>query len=193
MPPFSLPSILYSNGVGPLETAFRSATIYLVILGALRVMGKRHVAQLSIIDFVLVLLVSNAVQNSMVGSDTSLGGGLVAAVTLLTINYALGRLVVRYERLGTFLEGEPTLLIRDGKILDNHLAREGIRRAELEAAIRSHGYTDETEVRQAVLEIDGAISVLPFGQTPQEHRIPPIVQRGQRHRRGGRADRNDQR
>lgn len=156
-----------------LETIFRSSMVYLMILLAMRLVGKRHVAQLSIVDFVLVLLVSNAVQNAMVGSDTSLIGGVVAAVTLIVINVVLTRAVLRYERLGSFLEGEPTLLIRDGRILDNHLLREGLRRAELLAAIREHGFEDETHVKQAILECDGSVSIIPFGEVPSEKRIPP--------------------
>src|SRR4051812_36229962 len=110
------------------EIMLRCGVVYLAILAALRAVGKRHVAQLSIVDFVLVLLVSNAVQNAMVGSDSTVIGGLVAAATLIGINVALTYLVVRSERLGTFLEGDPTLLIRNGEILDSHLVREGIRR-----------------------------------------------------------------
>jgi uncharacterized membrane protein YcaP (DUF421 family) len=171
---------------GLIETIFRSSVVYLAILAAMRVVGKRHVAQLSIVDFVLVLLVSNAVQNAMVGSDTSLVGGLVAAVTLLIINVLLTKLVTRSDRLGAFLEGEPTLLIRDGQILDNHLKREGIRRAELQAAIREHGFEDETHVKQAILEIDGSISVCPYAESPTEQRVPPIRNH---HRRAGRRGR----
>jgi uncharacterized membrane protein YcaP (DUF421 family) len=163
------------------EIMLRSSVVYLAILAALRCVGKRHVAQLSIVDFVLVLLVSNAVQNAMIGSDSSVVGGVAAALTLIGINVLLTRLVVRSERLGTFLEGEPTLLIRDGRILDNHLAHECIRRAELEAAIREHGFEDERAVRLAILEIDGSISVVPFGER-KEQRLPPL----RRHRKAGR-------
>jgi uncharacterized membrane protein YcaP (DUF421 family) len=164
--------------------AMRSAIIYLAVLSMLRACGKRHVAQLSIVDFVLVLLVSNAVQNAMVGSDNSVEGGLVAAGTLLLINVWLTRLVVKNERLGCFLEGEPSLLVRDGQVLDNHLAREGIRRAELEAAIREHGFEDVAKVKLAILEIDGSISVVPFSDQGPERRLPPLLRHRHAHRRG---------
>ena len=173
------------------NTVLRSSLVYPAILVALRIAGKRHVAQLSIVDFVLVLLVSNAVQNAMVGPDTSLAGGLAAAVTLIFVNLLLTRLVIRNERLGAFLEGEPTLLVRNGKILENHLAREGIRRAELEAAIREHGLSSEKECRVAILEIDGSISVVPFGVEVQgELRLPPLPHH--RRRAGRRGNRPGQ-
>jgi len=164
--------------------SMRSAIIYLAVLSMLRLCGKRHVAQLSIVDFVLVLLVSNAVQNAMVGSDTSVEGGIVAAGTLLVINVWLTRLVLKNERLGCFLEGEPSLLVRDGQVLDNHLSREGIRRAELEAAIREHGFEDVAHVKLAILEIDGSISVVPFSDQGPAQRLPPLRRRHRATRRG---------
>ena len=167
---------------GAAATVVRSLVVYLAILAALRAAGKRHVGQLSIVDFVLVLLVSNAVQNAMVGSDTSLAGGLVAALTLILVNLVLTRFVLRHERFGALVEGEPTLLVRNGQVLEAHLAREGIRRAELEAAIREHGINDEKDCRLVIQEIDGSISVVPYGDQAKEHHLPPI----HRHRRGGR-------
>ena len=164
------------------ETIGRTALVYVAVLAALRIAGKRHVAQLSIVDFVLVLLVSNAVQSAMVGSDTSLAGGLVAAVTLIGLNVALTRLVARSPRLGAILSGEPTLLVRDGKVLEAPLASEGIRREELEAAIREHGFDDVSQVRHAILETDGSLSVVGLGEPTPERRLPPLA----RHRRPGR-------
>jgi uncharacterized membrane protein YcaP (DUF421 family) len=169
---------------GLVSTVLRSAIVYLAIYAALRAAGKRHVGQLSIVDFVLVLLVSNAVQNAMVGNDSSLVGGIVAALTLILVNLALTRLVVRHEGLASFLEGEPTLLVRDGRILDGALAREGIRRAELEAAIREHGFKDPGDCRAAILEIDGSISVVGMDDPTRVRRLPPL--RHHHHRKAGR-------
>ncbi len=173
------------------NTLLRSIVVYAAVVIALRLAGKRHVGQLSIVDFVLVLLVSNAVQNSMVGPDTSLAGGLVAAVTLILVNLFLTRIVLKNAKVGTFVEGEPSLLVRNGQILDDHLAREGIRPQELEAAIREHGFDDVRQCRSVIEEIDGSISVVPFepdgSQKPlQEHRLPPLRSRHGRHKRGGR-------
>jgi uncharacterized membrane protein YcaP (DUF421 family) len=168
---------------GLVNTVLRSSLVYLAIYVALRVAGKRHVGQLSIVDFVLVLLVSNAVQNAMVGNDSSLLGGIVAAFTLIAVNLVLTRVVVRNERLASFLEGEPTLLVRDGHILDGALAREGIRRAELEAAIREHGFKDVGDCRAAILEIDGSISVVAMEDPVHARRLPPLHHHN---RKGGR-------
>lgn len=159
---------------GLVNTVLRSAIVYVAIYVGLRAAGKRHAGQLSIVDFVLVLLVSNAVQNAMVGNDSSLLGGIVAALTLILVNLALTRLVIRHERLAAFLEGEPTLLVRDGRILDNALGREGIRRAELEAAIREHGFKDVGDCRAAILEIDGSISVVGMDDPTHARRLPPL-------------------
>jgi uncharacterized membrane protein YcaP (DUF421 family) len=172
------------------NTILRSLLVYLAVLAALRLAGKRHVGQLSIVDFVLVLLVSNSVQNAMVGSDTSLAGGLVAALTLVAVNLVLTKLVFRNERFGAMLEGEPALLVRNGQVNESHLAREGIRQAELEAAIREHGFEDVRSCRSVIQEIDGSISVVPYEtgakkENPGELRLPPL-RHGSRHRRGGR-------
>jgi uncharacterized membrane protein YcaP (DUF421 family) len=153
-----------------LEVAVRSTAIYGAVYLALRVAGKRHLSQLSLRDFVLILLVSNAVQNAMVGNDTSLPGGLVAAVVLIGVNFIITRLELRSDRLVHLLEGEPTLLVRDGKVLEGHLMREGMRLSELEAAIREHGFAQLADVKQAILEIDGSISVCGRNNF-QEHRI----------------------
>ena len=183
------------GGIHPsvlVNTMLRSVVVFVTVVAALRLAGKRHVGQLSIVDFVLVLLVSNSVQNAMVGPDTSLAGGLVAALTLIGINLLLTRLTLGSARLGALIEGEPTLLVRNGQVLEDHLRREGIRAQELEAAIREHGFEDFRQCRSVIEEIDGSISVVPFepdgSKTPlKEHRLPPLaLRRHHRHRRGGR-------
>lgn len=172
------------------NTLFRSVAVYLAVVLGMRLAGKRHVGQLSIVDFVLVLLVSNSVQNAMVGTDTSLAGGLVAAVTLIAVNWFLTRVALKSVRLGSAIEGEPTLLVRNGQVLDQHLVREGIRPQELEAAIREHGFEDFRKCRSVIEEIDGSISVVPFDSEGgaalvKEHHLPALPSR-HHHRRGGR-------
>jgi uncharacterized membrane protein YcaP (DUF421 family) len=110
----------------------------------------------------------------MVGEDTTLVGGLVAGITLIAINLVLTRIVLRSHRLGTLLTGQPTLLVYNGQIIDAHCAKEGVRREDLEAAIREHGLEDETQVKSAVLEIDGSISVVPFSDAGKERRLRPV-------------------
>lgn len=153
--------------------AVRAALVYVAVVLLLRAVGKRHVGQLSLLDFVLVLLLSNAVQNAMVGPDTSVSGGLVAAGVLLGVNLLISRLIRGRRQLAGLLEGEPTLLVRDGHLLAGHLAREGIRSEELEAVVREHGIESVARVHQAVLEIDGSISVIAKGDAGKEQRLPP--------------------
>lgn len=179
------------------NTILRSVAIYLAVVFALRLAGKRHVGQLSIVDFVLILLVSNAVQNAMVGPDTSLAGGLVAALTLIVLNWILTRAALSSPGLASAIEGEPTLLVRNGQVLDQHLHREGIRSAELEAAIREHGFEDVRQCRSVIEEIDGSISVVPFtsdqdAAAGKEHRLPPLPSRHHRRRTGRRGFRPGQ-
>ena len=144
-----------------LDIVWRAGVVYLVVLLGLRLLGKRHVAQLSIIDFVLILLISNAVQNAMVGTDSSLLGGVVAAVTLLILNYVLTLLIYRFKSTEQLLLGTPTLLIHNGVIITEHLVREKITVEEMEQVIREHGLEDSSQVKNAIMELDGTISVIP--------------------------------
>lgn len=144
-----------------LDIALRSSIIYIAILLGLRLLGKRHVAQLSLVDFVLVLLISNAVQNAMVGSDSSLLGGVVAAATLLILNFVISAVLYRSTRFDVLLEGNPTLLVHNGRAIRKHLEQERITEEELERAVREHGIGSIGEVRNAVMELDGSISVVP--------------------------------
>ncbi len=163
----------------------RSTVVYLVILAGFRLAGKRHISQLSLIDFALILLVSNAVQNAMVGDDNSLLGGIVAAATLILINVILTKLLFRETKLGHFLTGEPRLLIRNGQFVTSNLLKESIREEELEEQIREHGFSNISEVQTAILEIDGSISVLPYDKEGKHNeRKMPFIRRRHRTRRG---------
>lgn len=155
-----------------IEVAARSAIVYLVLLGLLRLAGKRHAGQLSPHDLVLILLISNAVQNAMVGANISLVGGLAASAVLVLLNLLISRFVLRHRRLLRLLAGEPTLLIHNGVVLANNLEREGILPEELEAQIRAHGFESTDQIKTAVQECDGSISVIGFG-THWEMRLPP--------------------
>lgn len=155
------------------EVALRSGAVYLALITFLRVAGKRHTAQLSPHDVVLVLLVANAVQNAMVGSSVSLEAGLVAAATLILLNVALARFVLHNRRIAPLLAGKPTLLIHNGVIQSDALERERILTDELEAQLRRHGYERADQVKIAIQEIDGSISVIGFG-TLDERRLPPL-------------------
>jgi uncharacterized membrane protein YcaP (DUF421 family) len=145
-----------------LEIALRCVIVYGFVLLGLRLSGKREVGQLTPFDLVLILLIANAVQNAMVGADNSLAGGLIAAAVLLALNFSVGRAVRKWLGLGRLLKGHATLLINRGIILDAHLQREGIAREDLMAALREHGVASPDDVRMAVLEVDGTISVLRY-------------------------------
>lgn len=138
----------------------RSSIVYLSIVFFIRLFGKKELSQLSIIDFVFILLISNAVQNAMVGNDTSLSGGLIAAITLFLINSLLRLLIYKFKKVELFIEGKPVILIYKGKIVDEHLHQVKITLEELHATVREHGVEKIIEVDLAVLEVDGNISVL---------------------------------
>jgi len=139
---------------------FSTLVIYLFIVIAIRLFGKKELAQLSVVDMVFILLISNAVQNAMVGSDSTLSGGLVAASTLFVMNYLFKYLQYRFPKFGKVVEGDATMLVYKGEILESHLKKAKITHEELMEAVREHGVATVKEVDLAILEIDGNISVL---------------------------------
>ncbi len=138
----------------------RSVIVYFFIIFALRLFGKKELAQLSIVDLVFILLISNSVQNAMVGDNTSLIGGLTAATSLFVINWILKNLIFRSKNLSEMVQGNPLMLVYHGKIIQKHLDQAKLSREELEAAIREHGVRDVKDVDIAILEVDGNISIL---------------------------------
>ncbi len=143
-----------------LHVVISSAAVYVFITIAIRIFGKKELAQLSVLDLVFVLLISNAVQNAMVGSDTSLQGGLLAAITLFLLNFVFKYLLFRSWKLNRLLQGEPVILVSEGKVNDKNLRKMQITTDELLEAIREHGVEGIHEVNLAILEVDGNISVL---------------------------------
>lgn len=145
---------------GYLKIALSSAAVYVFIIIAIRLFGKKELAQLSIIDLVFILLISNAVQNAMVGSDSSLTGGLIAASTLFIINYLFKYLLYRFPKLGNVVQGIELMLIYKGQLNQSNMNKARITKAELLEAVREHGVSEIREVDLAVLEIDGNISII---------------------------------
>jgi uncharacterized membrane protein YcaP (DUF421 family) len=135
-------------------------TIYLFIVIAIRLFGKKELAQLSVVDLVFILLISNAVQNAMVGSDSTLTGGLVAASSLFLINFLLKRLIYYYPKLGGYIQGSALLLIYKGELNKVNLGKAQISLEELYEAIREHGVAKVADVDLAILEVDGNISII---------------------------------
>jgi uncharacterized membrane protein YcaP (DUF421 family) len=156
-------SILNLDAVGLATVVLRTGVVYLFLLAALRLAGKREIGQMTLFDLVVLLVISNAVQNAMVGPDTSLTAGLVAAATLLALNRLVGTLGLRLPWFQRQVVGSPTLLVYDGALIPGQLAHEGVTEGELRQALREHGVGDLKEVKSAVLEVDGTISVVPAG------------------------------
>jgi uncharacterized membrane protein YcaP (DUF421 family) len=148
--------------------------VYAAVLLGLRLAGKREVGQMTPFDLVLLLLLSNAVQNAMVGPDNSLVGGLVAAAVLILLNVAVGRLAARSAPIRGLVKGHARLLVNRGILVQKNLDDEGITREDLMQALREHGVATIEDVRLAVLEVDGTISVLKnedvTGDTQRPHR-----------------------
>lgn len=142
------------------ELVLRSTVVFACLLLLLRLTGKRQVGQLAPNDLVLLLILSNAVQNSMNAGDNSLVGGLVSAVTLVALNYAVSWLVQRYRRVERFVDGRPQILVRDGSLFKGVMSEAGITRAELNGALRQSGCAHLKDVHLAILETNGSISVL---------------------------------
>lgn len=152
-------------GSGAFEIVARTLLVYLGVLVGLRLMGKRELAQMTVFDLVMVLLIANAVQNAMTGPDFSVQGGLIAAAVLLIVNRLVAWLRIHGGVWGRLIEGSPTVLVQDGKYLDPALRKEGLERAQVEMAMREHGIDDASTVKLAVLEIDGSISIVPRDST----------------------------
>ncbi|HEY9677968.1 MAG TPA: DUF421 domain-containing protein [Drouetiella sp.] len=145
---------------GILEIICRTSIIYLTLLIGIRVTGKREVGQLTPFDFVLLLVVSNAVQNAMIGPDTSLSGGLVAMSTLLILNLIVAKTGTQFPSFRRFVDGMPTVLISHGQIQWGNLHRENLSEEELMAALREHEVDKIADVSLAIMEVDGGISVI---------------------------------
>ena len=145
-----------------LDVALRTSVVYIALLVGLRLTGTRQLGQMSTFDLVLLLIIANAVQNAMVGPDTSLAGGLVAAGVLIGWHRVIDWWRLRSRGVAKLLAGEGIMLVHDGKILQEHCVRAGITHDELRQALREHGVANVSDVMLAVLEPDGAISVVRY-------------------------------
>jgi len=143
------------------ELVLRAVIIYAVLLVLLRITGKRQVGQLSPFDLVLLLVLSNAVQNAMTANETSVLGGVITAVTLVALNYFVGWATFRNKKIEALVEGRPEVLIHNGKLFTDVMDREQLTHHELNAALRSAGCACVEEVHFAMLENNGQITVQP--------------------------------
>lgn len=153
------------------EKILRPILVYAFLVVAVRLAGRRELAQLNSFDLVVLLMLANTVQNATIGNDNSLLGGLIGVSALLVINYVVVRFLYRYRSVDRLLEGGPVELIRGGKVLSDHLGREAITEEELMEAIRKQGLASAADVDRAVLETGGTISVVARKPTPTEERL----------------------
>ena len=138
----------------------RACIVYFILLALIRASGKRTMGQFTPFDMLLVVLLGNAVQNALLGQDTSVGGGLLLAATLLVLNWLVGLISARSARMEALVEGVPVLLARDGKVYKDVLRRELISRADFDKAMREAGVENLEDIHMAVLETNGHITLV---------------------------------
>jgi uncharacterized membrane protein YcaP (DUF421 family) len=146
---------IFAPGAPVVEKMFRPVLVYIFLVVSLRVFGKRELAQLNPFDLVVLLSLSNTVQNAIIGNDNSLTGGLIGAFTLMAMNYLVVRFLFKHRRLDQIFEGKPALLIEDGCIRKEALAKELLSKAELMTALHRQGFDSVTDVQRCVLEPGG--------------------------------------
>ena len=141
------------------ELIVRGIVVYMFLIIVLRLTGKRQIGQLSPFDLVLLLILSNAVQNSMNAGDNSLVGGLITATTLIAANYIVGLITFKSKKLEEIIEGRPQVLIHDGKLFEEVMNEAKLTRHELDSTLRQSGYFEIKEVKLAILENNGRVTV----------------------------------
>jgi len=143
-----------------LIVAGTSAAVYIFLILAIRLFGKKEFSQLSVFDIVFILLISNAVQNSMIAADFSFWGGITSAVTLFVVNFLFKNVIYKIPKVSEWVQGHPIMLIYDGKQIPDNMKKAKVSVQELEEATREHGIDTLENVSLAVLEVDGSISVV---------------------------------
>lgn len=160
-----------------IEKVLRPVVIYVFLVAALKLTGKREIAQLNPFDLVVLLMLANTVQNSIIGDDNSVTGGMIGAVTLLATNYFVVRYLFDHPKLDRLVEGEPGVLMENGKICHPQCKHELITVAELEQAARRQGIASLDEVERAVLEPGGTLSFIAKKPTPEATRHDELLAR----------------
>jgi uncharacterized membrane protein YcaP (DUF421 family) len=168
---------LLAIGIPVGEKILRTLCVYVFLLVGLRLAGKRELGQLNPFDLVVLLLLSNTLQNAIIGNDNSLTGGLIGAATLLLINWIVVRYLYRHPVVARWFEGDADVLIHKGEVQETRLARELITRAELEAAARRQGIEELHLVESCRLEIGGALTFVPKKPTEDEARHQEVLRR----------------
>jgi uncharacterized membrane protein YcaP (DUF421 family) len=149
---------MFVLGLPLLEKILRPVIVYIFLIVGLRLSGKRELAQLNPFDLIVLLTLSNTVQNAIIGDDNSVSGGLIGATSLLAVNYLVVRFLYDHRKIDQLVEGKADVLIEDGKIFEHKLKKELITREELAAAARKQGFDTLADVRQCTLEPGGTLS-----------------------------------
>jgi len=159
------------------EKILRPIVVYLFLVVGLRLAGKRELAQLNPLDFVVLMTLSNTVQNAIIGEDNSVTGGIIGATTLIVVNHLMVRFLYRHRDVDRVLEGDACVLIADGKVRHKVLERELITQPELEAAAHKQGFRSLSDVDHAVLETGGGISFFARAPSPEVKRHRELLTR----------------
>jgi uncharacterized membrane protein YcaP (DUF421 family) len=168
---------MFALGLPLVEKMLRPIVVYLFLIVGLRIAGKRELAQLNPFDLVVLLTLSNTVQNAIIGDDNSVTGGVVGAATLLAVNYFVVRFLFDHEKLDRLVEGDPDVLIKDGRICEDRLRAELITRSELEAAAHKQGFASLDEIDRAILDPGGSVSFFAKKPTPEAERHRELLAR----------------
>ncbi|MGZ3427472.1 MAG: DUF421 domain-containing protein [Polyangia bacterium] len=153
----------------------RSVAVYVFLMIALRLAGRRELGQMTTFDLVLLLVLANAVQNSINAGDNSLSSGLISATTLLLLNFAVGEATYRWRWFERFVQGRPLTLVRNGKIVLRSMKRERVTLEELRSALRKQGIDGVSQCKQAVLESDGTLTAVRTDVT--QHELADLIER----------------
>ena len=168
---------MFVLGLPILEKILRPVLVYLFLIIGLRLSGKRELAQLNPFDLVVLLTLSNTVQNAIIGDDNTVTGGVIGATSLLVINYLVVRFLYDHRKLDQLVEGRADLLIQDGKVIGSRLKRELITKEELAAAARKQGFESLSEVRQCILEPGGTLTFVAKKPDTEDLRHQELLQR----------------
>lgn len=152
---------MFTLGTDWWEIIVRSTAVYVAVLVGVRLVGRERLSQRSSVDFVLILIVANAVQNAMIGSDASLIGGLIAAATLFAVDRLLTKYIRSHGRARFLLEGSPVVLINHGQVIESNVRKEHLSLDDLTETLHEHGIGKLAQVKMAVLEMDGSLSIVP--------------------------------
>jgi uncharacterized membrane protein YcaP (DUF421 family) len=158
-----------------LEKVLRPVIVYLFLIIFLRIFGKRELAQLNPFDLVVLLSLANTVQNAIIGNDNSLTGGLIGALALLAINWVLMRVLYRAPKMTAALEGTSTVLIKDGKVIEDAMKKEIMTKEELLSVLNKNGFDDPTDVETCVLEPNGTFYVEGISPSSDEQQSSALM------------------